>query len=726
MYISPSLKRTFISSSLLALFSSPTWASERTDDAIQSQETNGATNQDETITVVGQMHRNATTKTSLAAEETPQGLSFIESEELEYREVQSLNQALRYTPGVVTETKGTDVTLLDNYYVRGFAVNKSYYDGLALPYLTNWNLQFQPDPITVQQIEVFKGPTSVLYGAMNPGGMVNMVAKSPQMQPSTTVSISGGSRDLMEASIDTTGQIGDSNLSYRLIGLARQQDTQADYAESERYVLAPSLNWQISDKTLVNFNVYYQKDPAMGINSGLPASGMITSNPNGSLSSSTFAGDVKWNTLERDFLMFGYKLDHQFDETWSFMQNTRYTDGSFHQRNTYNNGLSDNGILARSIYSTDEELRSFAIDNQISGNIRAKSWLHNLLVGIDYQELSGKSNYKNYATGDISGWGDFNIFSPNNNIISDPNSLNSDYNQDNDISFNQFGVYFQDQIKKNRLVLLAGGRFDLYKSDNKKTVSTTTDISSSEQSQFTYRVGALYTFDNGVAPFVSYATGFEPTTDQDKNGEAFKPESSQQIELGVKYQSQDMTKSASASIFYIEKNDRVVTDPSDRQNKLQVGQVVSQGFELQGRWQLTDAFDIAPNYTYIDKEVTEDPSNDLQGTTPIYVPEHSASVWANYHIYTGPLAGTRFSGGARYVGTMQMDATNTQGNVPAYTVADISIGYDLSELSSSLTGASANMFVNNVFDEENYVCYDNSNCWYGEERSISLTLKYQM
>jgi len=220
MDISAGLKRTIIASSLLALFSAPTLAEDQNNTVAQSNN-NKATKQDDTITVYSKTYRNTATKTTLEPEETPQGLTVIDNEQLQQREVQSLNQALRYTPGVVTETKGADVTLMDNYRVRGFEVNKSYYDGLVLPYLTGWNLQTQVDPIAIQQVEVFKGPTSVLYGAMNPGGMVNMIAKSPQMESATTVDVGTGSRNLMKASIDSTGQIGDSNLSYRLIGLAR-------------------------------------------------------------------------------------------------------------------------------------------------------------------------------------------------------------------------------------------------------------------------------------------------------------------------------------------------------------------------------------------------------------------------------------------------------------------------------------------------------------------------
>jgi len=122
---------------------------------------------------------------------------------------------------------------------------------------------------------------------------------------------------------------------------------------------------------------------------------------------------------------------------------------------------------------------------------------------------------------------------------------------------------------------------------------------------------------------------------------------------------------------------------------------------------------------------TEDSANGLQGTTPIYVPTHSASLWSTYNVEQGTLNGLRISAGGRYVGQMNMDATNTQGKVPSYIVADMSIGYDLAQLSDSLTGARAELISSNLFDEEYYTCYDSANCWYGAERTIELKVNYE-
>lgn len=710
-------QRSTLALALISAFSSPLYAAEGGDASTM-----------DTITVLGEAYRNTATKTALEPEETPQGITTIESEQLEQRGVKSLNQALRYAPGVVTERKGASVTMYDTFSIRGFTNSESYYDGLKLPYLTGWNLQPQIDPIALQQVEIFKGPTSVLYGSMPPGGMVNMIAKSPQQQSQTRLSVATGTRNLMETSLDTTGQIGESDVSYRLVALARKRDSQVDNAEEERYVIAPSIDWQASERTLFNLNMYYQKDPNMGINSALPASGMIDSNTNGSTSPSTSAGDVNWSQFEREVFMLGYKVNHDINHQWTFLQNARYADASLYQENTYHRATSfdaSTGAMSRNIYDTDESSQSFVIDNQLSGLVTVGQAQHNLLFGIDYLKLKGDSVYREYAA-NAEFYG-FNVFRPNNSLL-DRSALTEVYDETHKIETEQLGFYLQDQVRLGDWVLLAGGRYDRFESSDRKTSTTGSDtVDTADHHQFSYRVGALYEFDNGLSPFASFATSFEPASGTDIDGNALEPQLGEQVEVGVKYQSHDGAQSMTASYFHITKQDAVSYDPNDPsyRAKIQLGEVRSQGLELEGRWLVTSAWDLNASYTYMDMEVTEDVDSALVGTTPIYVPEHTSNLWTNYYLYDGPLAGARVGGGVRYVGAMQRDAYNTGEKVPAYTLVDLSLGYDLGAMSESLNGAVANLVVNNLFDEESYTCYDDANCWYGEERSIELNVNYE-
>ncbi|EKO3828508.1 TonB-dependent siderophore receptor [Vibrio harveyi] len=677
----------------------------------------------ETMTVLGETYRNTATKTSLEPEETPQAITIITKDEMDLRGVSTVSEALRYSSGVNTELRGGAVTRLDLFNIRGFINYTNFYDGLPLLF-NGWNLQPQIDAAAVEQVEVFKGPTSVLYGNIPPGGMVNIIAKTPQSEPANTVSVSTGTNSLKEVNFDTTGQIGDSNVNYRIVGMAKQRDGQAETSEDERYLIAPSFDWQATDNTLVNVNVYYQNDPSAGIYTTVPAAGSVLDNPLGSLSPDTYLGDKNWNTYEREVLMIGYKILHDFNNNWQFLQNARYMTADSYQENTYNSPLAaDNRTIGRNAYLTDEDSTSFVIDNQLSGYVAHGNFEHNLLLGLDYQYLDSDVKYKDTLGYSLTQ----DIFNPNHNQI-DRDALKFAYQQALDIKTKQLGVYFQDQLRYNNLVMIAGLRWDKYESDT-NTVSdylgtVTPSKEKLDENNVSFRVGALYELDFGLSPYLTYSESFEPIAGADASGKAFDPSTGHQWELGFKYAPLGGDVSGNLALFHITKKNAILTDPNNPYApQYQAGEVVSQGAELEAKWQATPQADLTLNYTYINMEIKEDSYYHQEGKTPVWVPEQTASLWANYY-YEGTLTGLRTSAGVRYVGKTEMDAQNSD-QVPDYALVDLAASYDLSAASQSLDGASVTLSASNIFDEEYYSCYDKNNCWFGAERSIEAKLEYK-
>ncbi|WP_429039332.1 TonB-dependent siderophore receptor [Aeromonas media] len=676
---------------------------------------------DETLTVLGQTYRNTATKTRLDPIETPQAISVVDSETLEQRGVSSVSEALRYVPGVNTELRGGAVNRLDLFNIRGFDNYQNFYDGLLLQY-NEWNLQPQIDPVAIEQLEVFKGPTSVLYGSMPPGGMVNLIAKRPQRESKHSVSVATGTGTLKEMTLDSTGAINEQ-LAYRVVGLARQKDGQAVTSEEERYVFAPSLDWQLSDRTLLNLNLYYQKDPQAGIYTTVPASGSVKSNPLGQLGSDTFLGDENWNEYNRDVTLLGYKLSHDFNANWQVLQNARYMDASAYQRNTYNAALAaDNRTLARNAYLTDEASRGFVIDNQLAGKVQTGGAQHNLLLGVDYQYLDARILYQD--TLDYSAPA-IDIFNPDHNQIR-PDALTFSYEDRKTIRQSQTGVYLQDQVRLDRLVAIGGARYDSYRMDTDSRGlylgAASQSLAQIDQDNLSFRLGALYELDYGLSPYVSYAESFEPVPGADKSGKAFDPATGHQWEGGLKFLSEDMSKTATISAFHITKENALVTDPDNVYGpKLQTGEIVSRGIELEGRADLTSRLDLALSYTRQDMEITKD-TTDLQGKTPVWVPKQMASLWSNY-LPGGSLEGMRVGAGLRYVGEAQLDAANTD-TVPDYLLMDMSASYDLAALSASMKGVGVSLSASNLLNKTYYSCYDQNNCWFGAERNVEARLKY--
>lgn len=674
------------------------------------------TDQLTTLEVKGQTYRNTATKTQLDPEETPQAITVIDADSLEQRGIETVAEAVRYTSGINTELRGGAVTRLDLFNIRGFQNDKAYYDGLQLLY-NDWNLQPQIDMAAVEQVEVFKGPTSTLYGAMPPGGMVNLISKAPQSTDQSRVEVTLGNDKKRDISIDSTGELNE-RMDYRVVALIREKEGQAVTSDEKRIMIAPSLDLKISDDTQLNLNMYYQQDPSMGVYSSLPSKGTVYDSINGTLPSDSYAGDANWDTYDRDVLLLGYKLDHTINNTWRFLQNTRFTAAKAYQENTYSSSLdSDERTLNRRAYLTDEASTGLNVDNQFSGVFDVGTTEHNILVGVDYFTLTSDIEYEDAVAPSID------LYNPDHYQIlkSDLDFAASGYSSDFRIKKEQTGFYLQDQIRLDQWVFIAGGRYDQFKATETGIKYGSSTDTSVDQDQFSGRMGALYEFDNGISPFISYAQSFEPITGTDRNGNTFDTSTAEQWEAGVKYNRNGLV--ASAAAFEILKSKVLTRDPNgSAYDKIQVGEVRSRGLELELQKAMTSDVTLKAAYTLQDVEITKDNSG-IQGKAPIWVPEKQLSAWLTYAPRQGNLAGTSLGAGLRYVGQMQLDAANSN-TVPSYTLLDLSIGFDLAMLSSKWQGASVKLAVSNALNETYYSCYDASNCWFGDERSIDVSARY--
>ncbi|WP_108125004.1 TonB-dependent siderophore receptor [Saccharospirillum mangrovi] len=670
------------------------------------------------VVIYGETYRNTATKSALDPQETPQGITVLDREALEMRDADSVASALRYAPGVNTELRGGAVSRMDLFNIRGFINYQNYYDGLQLLY-NDWNLQPQVDLAAVEQVEVFKGPTSTLYGGMPPGGMVNLIGKQPSDDSEHQLSVATGSHHLVEGEVSSQGQIGASDFSYSLTGLARQKDGQAETSEEERYLIAPSVDWQASDNTLINVNLYYQNDPQMGIYSTVPAKGAFLDNPNGELPVDAYAGDINWETYEREVTMAGYKVNHEFGHGLTFLHNFRYTDATAYQENTYSTALAgDDRTLSRRAYLTDEATQGLAVDNQLSALFDTGPVEHSLLFGVDYLQLSSNIRYEDAAAPTID------LYDPDHDQI-DPDSLDfaaSGYSSDFDITKRQLGLYLQDQVRWDHLVVIGGVRYDDYEGTEEGRKYGAAVDAKLAQTNLSKRVGALYELGD-FSPFVSYADSFEPVTGSDKDGNEFEPSTAVQWEAGVKFASADNATTANLSVYRINKTNVPTADPDGTAyDEIQAGEVRSQGVEFDLNIQPLAGLLVTLNYTFQDVEVTEDNSG-LEGKTPVWVPEHLLSVWADYQFTQGALAGLNPGVGVRYIGEAQLDEENSD-TVPSATLIDLSLGYDLGQRVSMLNGTQLGVSVNNLLDERYYSCFDADNCWFGAERTVEASVSY--
>ncbi|WP_339350431.1 TonB-dependent siderophore receptor [uncultured Alteromonas sp.] len=690
----------------IAVATSPV-AQEQEDESLEHIEVNPM-----------QSYRSTATKSSLRPIDSPVSISVIDQELLQLRQAQTVSEALRYSSGVTTESRPT-ITIFDQFTIRGFDTYQTFYDGLPLLSNNSWNLYPQVDSFATESLEILKGPASSLYGLVPPGGMINQVAKYPKDENETLIRAAVGSDSLFELGLDTTGQLTD-NARYRVVALGRKQDGFQDTTENERYTIAPSVTIDLSKATELTLSAYYQDDPEMVPSTPLPGVGTLYEAPYGKLDASVYAGDENWNSYSREVLMLGYKLNHEFNDNWSVLQKFRYTDADALQQNTYHSGTpTDDIYLTRSAYLTDEEIDGVTVDTQVAGFVQIGDVAHNLLFGVDYQNSDSTVAYRDTLTTDTPVLDLSNI----DNDLFDVDSLSLDfYQEDHVIDIEQIGFYLQDEIRIDNFTFLLNGRYDQFEStDVAENVyagfeyGSTTEI---DQNEFSGRVAAMYTFDSGWRMYANYAESFEPVSGTDSvTGEAFKPTTADQVEVGTKYISGDGATTFTGAYFVLTKQN-VVVNTSDFAQYTQNGEVESKGVELELSTKVTNALSLQANATLLDLEVTEDTLDpDVVGKTPVWVAEESASVWANY-FFDDALDGLMLGAGVRYVGETQADKYNTD-TVPSYTLVDAVLSYDMPEYDLKLTGS-----VSNLTDKE-YVgaCYDTNNCWYGAQRRFEVGIE---
>lgn len=266
------------------------------------------------------------TKTDTALMDTPASLSIVTQAQIEAQATRTTGEALRYSAGVAAEFDGVD-SRFDTIAIRGFnAGSTTWLDGTKLEgglgAGNNWTLP-QIDPFALERIELLKGPASVLYGQVIPGGMLNMVSKRPDTVVQRNVELTVGSHGQHRAGIDLGGPLGDSGAAWRLVGLGSETGSQVDFAQRRRLLLAPSIKLPLGGRGDVTLLASVQRDRGGSDYTWLPAYGTLRPNPNGPIPSSRFIGEPAFNRYDRDQDLFGWSLQYALTDALTLRQNVR-------------------------------------------------------------------------------------------------------------------------------------------------------------------------------------------------------------------------------------------------------------------------------------------------------------------------------------------------------------------------------------------------------------------
>ncbi len=666
--------------------------------SVQAEETPQNSQAVETIVVSA-----SALKVDTPAQETPKSVSIVDRTDLEQHDVQKLDEALRYTAGF-TSPYGADNDA-EWMFVRGFEPSV-YLDGNRL-YKEGY-FAWTVEPFGVEQVEVVKGPSAVLYGETMPGGVVNVVQKKPTDTPQGSVTFSAGNKGYQQLGVDVSDWANaDGSQRYRLVAMVNQKDGEQDDTDSQRVYVAPSYSIDFSDNTSLTLLASFLKEDGVPVNGFLPSEGTLTALPDGSyISPNSNFGLPDSDDFSKTQISVGYQLSHKFNDVWTFNQNLNYSYVDLNLRSTsvWNDYDGDPYTLIRYTVFNDGDSQSISLDNNVLAEWQSERFEHSFLTGFDVQ----------YHKNDWLGNGGSGVGAGTVNILT-PTYVTPDISSslfDNEIVKQQLGLYAQYQTKWNQnWVLSLGGRYDDINVESSATYKDEVD-----DGQLSVNAGLMYLADNGLSPYVSYSESFYVISSLDwQTNKLYQPIESDQVEAGVKYMPSWMDGFVNLAWFDINQKD-AMTSSTNSEGILTTAQsgtnTNTKGVELEARVAATDNLVINANYTYLDSHTGEGASR----VRDSLLPRHLASGWATYDFSGVGVEGLTIGAGVRYTGT-SID-NSTFAKVPAYMLWDAMASYAFSK--------QWNMQVNlsNLTDEEYVAGCDWGTCYYGESRRMTATVNY--
>lgn len=657
--------------------------------------------------------RSATaTKTDTPIIETPQSISVITADQMQAQGVQNVGQALRYTPGVIGEQFGGLDTTVNYYTVRGFQNTMPFVDGLSTQtFFTVLSPAW--DAYGLERIDILRGPASVLYGQTVPGGMVNLVSKRPTAEPFHEASIEAGNRGLVGASIDMSGPVNkDGTLLYRFTADSSSASTQTAFVQDKHVFIAPALTWKPNADTTFTVLSHFSYRDTGNPNADLPSIGTLYPSPYGRIGTGTFDGEPEFSQFKRTEAAIGYEFEHRFNDSVKVRQNLRYLHANLDQKVVGDAGLEDDlATIDRYAYAAKASVDIFTIDNNAQFRFGTGPLEHTMLVGVDYTHSVDK-----WSERDATEVPSLNLYAP---VYGGAGSIvlpdSADFSQKD--TLNQTGVYAQDQIRFGKLVATLGVRQDWSSTKQFDRVAGV-NAADNDANKFTYRAGLVYLFDSGFAPYMSYATSFQPGLGVTFDGAALKPTTGKSLEVGVKYQPKNQKSFAMLSLYDIKQRNVVEPDFEHTEGNfvVQTGGIRVRGIELSGVADFGAGLSLTAAYTYMNGEVTDSDQGNT-GNRAANVPHNMASLWLDKTLQTGPLAGLGFGAGVRYIGSQFGDEANTL-KLESTTLFDAAIHYDIAHWRFSVNAQ-------NLFDRIYVNCQSNTYCSYGLRRSVIGRATYQ-
>lgn len=695
----------------------------------------------------------APTSTRLAEPilDTPRSVQVVTRQIIEDRAINDPQEAVQSFGGAVRSASFTGTG--ENFLVRGFQQQDLLKDGFRAGANSNTGLVATgpTDIANIERIELLKGPSAILYGRGEPGGVVSYITRTPAFENRFSLEQQVGSYDFHRTELAANWNAVPGKVALRLDAAYDRSESFIDFVESERYFAAPSFLWKIGPDTTLTFRGEYTHDQRSS-NPGVP---YVNGEVLPGVAYHRYYGEPGFTEFTNETWRGLLELEHRWSE------NAR-TKLSLHGRHAESEGpyfilfnfagpsvdpltgdisrgvaitdFTDENVTIRldqsfdwTIYGgggsnvTDKDGKTasstggFTIKNQLllSAEFERETRDTSRLLGAQAPINAFNPRYSGYAPLPLLPFPGFPLR----------------FNEKSDVEANAYSLLLLDRLSFGETVYLSlGGRVEWFDAAQDFTYPATVPFPSSTNNQdevtFNPSVGLVVKPARNVSLYASYAessSSFQNIGRVTANGDALDPERAHQYEIGVKAELFDQRLIASAAAFQIEKTDVAGTDPANPLFSINAGEERSRGFELSLAGEPLPGWRILANYAYVDARVTDDPLNVNTGHRRFGVPENSGGLFTTYEIQDGPLKGLGFGGGAYFSDRVETSNANT-GKLSGWVTADAVLYY-------RRDGFRVQLNVKNLTDEEYYYTYnvsgDGATVLPGNARTVVLSAKFE-
>jgi len=653
---------------------------------------------------------------NVPAKELPQAIQTIDSALLQDLSISRFQDALDFSASIARQNNGGG--LWDSFSLRGFPGNENMPSGYLINgFSAGRGFSGHRDVSNIAYIEILKGPGSALYGRSEPGGTINMVTRKPQFSAEGYLKLSSGSFSQHRLEGDYSNALTDQ-LAFRLSGAVQDFGSFRDEVSSDKQVLTPSVLWQIdADSSLLYEFEYLQQDQLFD-------RGLVVLNGDfNTVPRSRYLGEPGDGPTEISALGHQLTYQQQLSRQWSFNSGIaiRTSDlfgfSSDAELARARQSLFDDGVtLTRQRRYRDYQSEDLMARFEFSGSSELLGITHQLLIGADgydYQLFTQLQRYRG-AKGSYA----LNILQPVYGVAQ-PGALSVLY--ENTETQQAFGVYLQDQMElSSDWRLLLGLRFDHYQQEIRERLKNS--LAKTSDQQVSPRLGLVYLLNAEVSVYGSYSEGFLPLSGTDFYGNAFAPEQSQSLELGVKFQLHGV--SGTLALFDADKSNILTSDPINVGFSAPLGKARSQGIELDLQHRLTDSLQAILSYSYLDTRTVVDAVNldwglvVPAGSRLVNVPKHTLSATLSQQLQLAEFPVT-LGGRLRYSSAKLGDSV-----MPSYQLPSASLWSLFASVEVAPQWQLEAVF-ENLFDRH-YIQSSYSALWSvpGEPRSARFSLRY--